>query len=260
MPAVALRGAVQDYYGFTEDTGAPTRRREGPGPEVVVILSFGNEWRIGDALSPDRPLARFDSFVGGPRGSSVLTEHDGWSSGIQINLTPTAAHMLFGLPMRELAEQNVALDAVLAEADLLVERLQDATSWDERFAILDTELAAQLGDAPNSTPGVEWAWSRLQQTRGRAAISALCEELGWSRRKLVARFHEEVGLGPKTVARLFRFEHARELAETTPSWAEVAFEAGYYDQSHLINEFRAITGITPRQWVTNLQDGAELAA
>ncbi|MDQ5821663.1 MAG: hypothetical protein M3540_09495 [Actinomycetota bacterium] len=40
-----------------------------------MILSFGNEWRVGDALTPERRLARFASFVGGPRSSSVLTEH-----------------------------------------------------------------------------------------------------------------------------------------------------------------------------------------
>ena len=91
-------------------------------------------------------------------------------------------------------------------------------------------------------------------------MGALCEELGWSRRRLVARFREEIGLPPKAVARLFRFEHALELADGGAGWAEVAVAAGYYDQAHLINEFRSITGITPRQYVTNLQDGADIAA
>jgi AraC-like DNA-binding protein len=261
-PSAALSGRVRDYYGFTEHTGARTRRREGPGPEIVVIVSFGNEWRIGDALSPERPLVRFESFVGGPRGSSVLTEHDGWSAGMQINLAPTAGHMLFGLPMCELAQQNVPLDMLVADTDLLVERLHDAPSWAQRFAILDEELAVRLADAPDPTPGVEWAWRELERTRGRAAVGALCEELGWSRRRLAARFKDEVGLGPKAVARLFRFEHALELvgADPEPTWAGIASRAGYYDQSHLINEFRSITGITPVQYVTNLQDAAEIAA
>jgi transcriptional regulator GlxA family with amidase domain len=73
---------------------------------------------------------------------------------------------------------------------------------------------------------------------------------------LVARFRDEIGLPPKAVARLLRFERAGELAGTMP-WAELAFECGYYDQSHLINEFRAITGRTP---VTFVQDAAMSAA
>ena len=64
---------------------------------------------------------------------------------------------------------------------------------------------------------------------------------------------------PKRAARLLRFERARELAEAAerPDWARVAVEAGYYDQSHLINEFREITGRPP---ATFLQDGATQAA
>lgn len=258
----ALRLRVRSYYGFEETTGGLTQRREGPGPEVVVILSFGNEWRIGGALEPQRPLARLDSFVGGLRDTSVVTEHDGWSAGMQINLAPTAAHMLFRLPMRELAEHNVPFDALLPDANLLVERLYEAGSWEERFSLLDDDLAKRLAGAPTPTPGVDWAWRQLQESRGRVPIGRLCEELGWSRRRLVARFRDEVGLGPKAVARLFRFEHALELAaaDPDPSWAEIALGAGYYDQSHLSNEFRAITGLTPRQYVTNLQDTDGVAA
>jgi AraC-like DNA-binding protein len=66
-------------------------------------------------------------------------------------------------------------------------------------------------------------------------------------------------LPPKTAARLLRFEHARGLAERVkaPDFARIAVETGYYDQSHLINEFRSFTGRTPE---TFFQDtGAAVA-
>jgi AraC-like DNA-binding protein len=255
-----LRGQVRSY-GFTEETGALTRRREGPGPEVVVILSFGNEWRVGGALDATRRLERLHSFVGGPRDTSVVTEHDGWSAGMQVNLAPPTARMLFVRPMHELAHLNLPLEDLLGSAgDLLVERLHGAPGWDERFAIVDDELSRRLAAMPAPDTGVLWAWHRLRRTRGRVAVQELARELGWSRRRLVARFRDEVGLPPKAVARLFRFEHALQLAESGTGWADVAREAGYYDQSHLVNEFRAITGTTPRGYVTNLQDTAEVAA
>jgi AraC-like DNA-binding protein len=259
-PAGGLRDFVGRYCGFSEKTGGTTRRREGPGPEVVVILSFGNEWRIGGALAATPQLAPLTSFVGGLRDTSVLTEHDGEAAGIQIDLNPLAAHMLFELPMHAIAGRTLPLDALLGGSDLLVEQLYEADSWDARFDLLDLELSRRFDAARPPTPGVRWAWGRLRETRGRATVGPLAEELGWSRRRLVARFREEIGLPPKAVARLLRFEHALELAGRGETWAEVAFTAGYYDQSHLINEFRAITGITPRQYVTNLQDEAEIAA
>jgi transcriptional regulator GlxA family with amidase domain len=161
--------------------------------------------------------------------------------------------------MRTLARCTVDFDDVLGNrAALLVEQLAELDDAG-RFELLDRVLGKRLGDARAHDTGVGWAFARLQQTRGRVTVAKLAEELGWSRRRLVARFQEEIGLPPKAVARLFRFEHARELGGRAdrPSWAEIAFECGYYDQSHLINEFRAVTGRTP---VTFFQDIAAAAA
>jgi transcriptional regulator GlxA family with amidase domain len=94
---------------------------------------------------------------------------------------------------------------------------------------------------------VIWAWDQLARDHGRVLVGDLCAELGWSRRRIAARFREEVGLAPKGAARLLRFERAKALLESAerPSLADVALESGFYDQSHLTNEFRRIAGVTP---------------
>ncbi len=80
-------------------------------------------------------------------------------------------------------------------------------------------------------------------------IGALAGELGWSRKRLGVRFRQEVGVPPKTVARMLRFERAAALVgRGNCDWALIAFECGYYDQSHLVNEFRAIAGRTPTEF------------
>jgi AraC-like DNA-binding protein len=245
-PAPMLCGWASSYYGFGEDTGMPVRRREGPGVDIVVILAFEEHWLIDGE--------RQRSFIAGLHEAQVTTEHPGRSLGMQLNLNPLAARALTGLPLHELAERTVALEEVLREP-FLVERLATARDWDARFRLLDDMLAPRLANAQPSRE-VTWAWKRLKSTYGRAAVGALAEELGWSRKRIVARFRDEVGLPPKAVARLIRFERARELSGKMP-WAELALECGYYDQSHLINEFRAITGRTPE---TFLQDTNAAAA
>lgn len=67
---------------------------------------------------------------------------------------------------------------------------------------------------------------------------------------LVERFHEEVGIGPKAVARMVRFNRALTLARTEkdPDWADIAALCGYADQAHLIRDFRALAGETPAAW------------
>jgi AraC-like DNA-binding protein len=222
------------------------RRREGPGVDVVMILSFEEHWLIDDA--------RFTSFAAGLYERQVTTEHPGRSLGLQVNVDPLAARTLFGMPMHELAHRTVPLEDVLDEP-FLAERLATASDWETRFELLETALARSLGDALPSRE-VGWAWGRLRATHGRVAIGDLAQELGWSRKRMAARFRDEIGLTPKAVARLLRFERSRALAGTM-SWARLAFECGFYDQSHLVNEFRAITGRTPE---TFLQDTAVAAA
>lgn len=244
-PAAPLAGRVTSYYGFGMETPEPVRQREGPGTDIVVILTFEEHWLIDGE--------RHTSFVGGLHDRQVTTEHPGRSLGMQVNLDPLAARALVGAPLHELAHRTVPLEEVL-DAPFLVEQLAEA-DWDARFALLDEMLAPRLADA-RPPREVAWAWERLRATHGRVPVGSLAAELGWSRKRIVARFRDEIGLPPKSVARLLRFERARELAGTMP-WSELAFECGFSDQSHLIAEFRRITGRTPE---TFLQDAVAQAA
>ena len=244
-PAAPLAGQVTSYYGFEMQTPEPVCQREGPGTDVVVILTFEEHWLIDGE--------RHTSFVAGLHERQVTTEHPGRSLGMQVNLDPLAARALVGAPLHELAGRTVPLEEIVDAS--LVERLADARGWDARFALLDDTLAPPLADA-HPSPEVAWAWRRLRATHGRVAIGELAAELGWSRKRMVARLRDEIGLPPKAAARVLRFERARELAGTMP-WGELAFECGFSDQSHLIAEFRRITGRTPE---TFLQDTVAQAA
>ena len=246
VPGPALAGLVTSSYGFEMQTPAPVQQREGPGADIVVVLTFEQHWLIDGE--------RRTSFAAGLYEQQVTTEYPGRSLGMQVNLDPLAARALFGLPLRELAHRTVALDDVLAEP-FLVERLAETRSWDRRFELLEETLVHGLADAQPSRE-IAWAWQQLRRTHGRIAVGSLADELGWTRKRIVARFQDEVGLPPKAAARLLRFERARELAGTMP-WAELALECGFSDQSHLINEFRRVTGRTPE---TFLQDTAAQAA
>ena len=143
----------------------------------------------------------------------------------------------------------------MIDEPLLVERLATARDWEARFALLDATLGRRLANV-RPPAEVAWAWRQLRARQGDVAIGALAEDLGWSRKRLVARFRDQIGLPPKAAARMLRFERARVLAGTRP-WADIAFECGFSDQSHLISEFPAITGRTPE---TFLQDTTPVAA
>ena len=260
---VALQPHVRGYWGYVERYVAPMRRRELPSADVVLILSFGPELRLLDARDTTGRQAAHTSFVAGLTEASVVTEMDGTSHGMQVNLTPLGAYTLLGVPMHAVANRVVALEDVLERAaDELLGRLYDAPSWAERFDVLDSALAARLAGAAPPSPSVVWAWKRLVATDGRISVAALAHQLGCSRNHLVTRFREQVGLTPKASARILRFQRVLRLIESRsrPSWSEIALDCGYYDQAHFNRDFRQFAGSTPSQYLARrMGDGLGLA-
>jgi AraC-like DNA-binding protein len=222
---------------------------------VVLVVSFGPELRLLDPGGRAARALRRTSFVAGLDDGPTLTEHDGVQHGVQVNLTPLGAFRLLGVPMSDLARRVVSLEDVLgADADRLAERLHDAGSWEARLELLDTELAARLERRLPASPDVAWAWRRLDETGGRVSIGTLTEELGCSRRHLTTRFREQVGLPPKLVARVLRFDRAVQTLRRDPAvrLARLAAACGYYDQAHLNRDFRRLGGTTPAGLVADL--------
>jgi AraC-like DNA-binding protein len=261
-PHPLLAGQVLRYCGYRERTPDPFRRLEAPFNGVVLILSFGKPLRLVDAEGSD---GLHHSFTGGLSDGPTYTEHSGNQHGIQIDLTPPAARALLGMPLRELTNRVVGLEDVLGPAATeLVERLYELPGWHERFGLLDTVLARRLERGLDAVPSaVHAAWSRLMDARGRVEIETLAQALGYSRRHLSARFGEELGLPPKTYARVLRFEHAAERLshDTGARYAEIAQDCGYYDQAHLNRDFREFAGTTPGDYVGRLlPDGGGVAA
>jgi AraC-like DNA-binding protein len=239
-PHPALRRHVRTLTGWYEKADGPVVRDELPGGRIVLVVSLGPQMDIDGR--------RFTSFVAGLHDSPAHTAHDGLGHGIQAYLTPLGARRLFGMPMGELTRQVVELEDVLGrEADALAERLATAPDWARRIDIFERAIAARVLRAPPVAPELEWAWERLLQTDGAAPIGALGEELGWSRRHLAARFREELGMPPKALARILRFERAVERLRAGEDLAALALDCGYYDQAHFNRDFREFAGATPTE-------------
>ncbi len=259
-PHPSLAGQVRRYAGYIERASAPQRRLEAAYAGVVLIVSFGETLRITDAAGGH---GIHGCFVGGLSDAPTYTEHDGVQHGVQIDLTPLGARALLGVPMAQLTNRVVELADVLGrDADELVERLHDAGSWERRFSLLDATLAGRLAAAPAPHPALLHAWARLRETEGRIEIGELGAEIGWSRRHLAVRFREELGLAPKSFARVLRFERAADLLARDDGvrFAEIAYDCGYCDQAHLNRDFRQFAGTSPEDYVGRLLPGGGVAA
>jgi AraC-like DNA-binding protein len=258
-PAPGLRPYLdRALEGWEQLRGPAPHLREVPFPGIPLILNLGAPWQVED---PGAPRERRDSFVGGLHTAASIVEGAASWACIELRLTPLGAYRLLGLPMHELSNRTVDLEDLLPGTRDLNGRLRESLSWKERFDLVESFLARRLADSLPPSPGVEWSWQRLRGTGGRASISALATELGWSHRRLIARFREQIGLAPKTAARVLRFDRAvAALRSSTGGLAEIALECGYYDQAHLNRDFRELAGTTPTAFLESSGDSGAVAA
>lgn len=260
LPDPRLDGYVIRYCDYDERTGSFVRRRELPGDRVVAIVNLGAPIRV---RAPDAGWATHATgFFAGLHDTYAITETDGAQRGVQIDLTPVGAHLLLRLPMHHLTHRVVSLEDLLSRSGLeLHEQLATATQLAQRFAALDAFFLTRLDDALSPVPSITRALTRLKATQGAVSINTLTDELRCSRRYLNRHFQEHVGVSPKLLARILRFNHAVALSATPMSWAEVSSTCGYYDQAHMVRDFHQFAGASPTEFARRrLPDGGGVRA
>lgn len=257
VPPEELRGYVTNIALYREHSGMPIRQVETASLVVPFLIGFSDPFDIALGRAPTSDDA-YRSFTSGLCQTPVNIRSAGACNCLEITFTPLGARRFFGLPMIELTERMVDIDA-LPDRSLrnLRERLGQEESWHRRLLMAQEFLIRRMRAQPMPSPATRWAYERILASGGRATIGKIADHLEWSRKHLAARFHHDVGLPPKAVARIVRFTQAQALAlsETGTGWAEIAAACGYADQPHLSRDFRAMAGQTPSSWRAASQPG-----
>jgi AraC-like DNA-binding protein len=255
QPGPPLDRYCTRYCGYVEATPHKMRRRETPAALAVLIIDFGPP--IGVVDGGGALVHRAGGFVGGLSDTYTVTEHDGLSHGLQINFTPIGARLLCGVPMIELTNRCIDVaDVFGAEARPLVASLGEARGWAARFAVVDRFLRRRLERARALPRWIEHVWRRIDESGGTVAIGDLARELGYSRKHVVGHVTRELGLGPKLLARVHRFDRVLRLLQAGGRTVEAAYDAGYFDQAHLHRDFHQFAGAAPSEFLRRaLPDG-----
>jgi len=195
---------------------------------------------------------RAASGVSGPRSEYSLLETSQPFSAIGVHFRPGGGRRFFGVPVGELHNRSVPLDAVWGRAAGAVsDRLWETDSIDRRFRVLEEALGRRAGDRAAPPPAVSFALDAIARAHGGRSIREIVDRIGMSPRRFSDVFRDHVGLSPKLFARLTRFTAALAQMERAADvdLADAALSCGYFDQAHFNHDFRAFSGLTPSTYV-----------
>jgi len=251
-PSQTLRPFVECFW--TRELALPSARKARPGaPEVHRVLPDGC---IDVVLSfsgrTDEPESAM--VVGTMTKALVLNAAESPECFVGVRFRPAKAAAFLSLPASEITDLHVSLDDVWRDAADVRAALAVGSDAVARVCAFDRVLTSRLTPrAGDGQPDVDEAVRRIIEAGGSLGITRLAPALGVSRQHLARRFAQLVGVSPKVFARVVRLgrviERARAVATDEPvNWSTLALELGYYDQSHLVDEFREMTGVTPTVW------------
>ncbi len=161
-----------------------------------------------------------------------------------VSFHPGGTLPFFREPASAVRDQHVPLDALWSDGAELRAWLLDARSDDDRLRLVETVLGEHAVRPLEPDEAMVFAVTALE--RG-ASVADVRERLGATPARFIARFADAVGLTPKRFSRLRRFQRVLHALDggADVDWADVAAAGGFADQSHLVHEFRAFSGLTP---------------
>jgi AraC-like DNA-binding protein len=174
-----------------------------------------------------------------------------------VRFRPGCAFVALGIPATDLIDTRISFDALSddAEGDLLA--VAAAPSDRARLAAMVELVRARLKTLRAVPRSVRAAVRTIVAASGDLRIGALAADIGVSRQQLARQFATHVGVTPKMLARVMRAQTALARADAARAahphgvdWNAIAYDLGYYDQPHFIDDFKALTGSTPGEWVT----------
>ena len=251
-PCVKLRPFVEGY-GIRE-AGLGTEQAYVPLParrDCFLEFYLQGRYRIVTVATGAEHWAPRCVLVGPSTHRREDLKLSGSLQVFSIRFSPVGFRAIFGVPARLLRDRVTEAQLVVGpEVVELHEQLTagEPTEWE---TIAERYLVKRLRgfDVSRESRIAAQAAEMMQQSRGMVCVAEVAARSVVGPRQLERVFQEQVGVSPKVFGKLLRLDHALELAGATSNWAEVATACGYFDQSHMVRDFRALAGATPVEFL-----------
>jgi len=253
-PSPAASRFVRCFWLLEDAAPPPEVQRVVPDGRAELIFNLGQPYECQIAGAWQRqPRCFLFGQITGP----LVLRAAGPARMFGVRFHPHTAGQLLRIPMTEVTDASVSIDDISSRLWREFATLGDLRSPLDQFAALDRIVVA-LGKLTRSDDGLlSAAVSELETPDARRGIGAVADSIGLSARQLERRFLQAVGIPPKLFSRMQRFQRVFPALESAHAgWADAAAACGYYDQAHLIRDFREFAGKPP---AALLADDTDLA-
>lgn len=170
---------------------------------------------------------------------------------IGVYLKPTSLKLLFGIDASEFKNKNIALDDLVSNT--VLEQLVNAATLDDKLKILSDFLLSRVQLSKCNNEKAVYASNLLKQG---ITLRDVQLDLNISERSLERLFKEHIGISPKFFSRIMRFQSSLDLYRNNAfsSFTDLTYQSDYFDQSHLIREFKEFTGVSPKSFLLQTEE------
>ena len=222
--------------------------------EIVIDLT-GKPQYIYDNNTLKEIQACHNVWISGIRTEPISIPSGKESKMLIITFKKGMAYPFYPLPLNELTDYVVDADLIFGDEIIdLREKLLDIETPSKMFLLTENFLF-HLGrnelTKSISSKCVEFAVSAIHGNPSPISLHDLSTRIGYSHKHFIHMFKKQVGLTPKGYQKIIRFQKTIQDIEsqTTINWSNIAYESGYYDQAHFINDFRKLSGFSPNEYL-----------
>ncbi len=234
-----------------KDEGDPEPQIVVPDGKTELIVHFGDAFLKLEGRSYQRQPR---VLMSGQLTERIMLKPTGEIGIVSIRFKAAGAARFFDVAYDEIVDRVVdftRIDPAFSAA--IHDRIARAGSNDDRLATMIDVLEERLTQESKEDIFVRQACQYIVRSEGQYSVQDLVKLIGFSERQLQRKFKRQVGITPKVLSRIMRFQKFLAMTKeaNTLTLADAAAACGYYDQSHFIRDFTKFSGMSPMQYLNS---------
>lgn len=255
-PSLPLSRYIKHYWAMENCNPCNKIHTQRIVPNGLLELLFylGNKPESNDKTKPINE----NSVITGHLREFYDINVSGSLSLISILFKPHGLSIFFDIPLTEIYNQNVPLKYFFRHDTVELEtKLYEANSFASRVRIIENYFLNLLNQriTKYDFDRIEQSINIINLTKGVVSIDYLASKACFSRKQFERVFSQYVGTSPKRFLKIIRFQNTINVKSKNASinLTDLTYNCGYYDQSHMINDFQKLAGMTPKQYFNDCE-------